>query len=674
MKMSLILAVLLVAFALTAVGAADLPVQQVVLFSSGVGHFQRGGQIEGDAIVEMSFDADQINDILKSMTIQDLGEGAVGAVTYAPQDPLSHTLKSFAVDVVSNDTLAELLGSLVGETIRASIGKETIEGTIVGVESRQVAEGETTVEVSVLNLLTKDGLRQLQIPTIKSMSLTEQALSSDMEKALSAIADARDRDKRGVNIAFHGEGKREALISYLLETPVWKTSYRLLADKEKGFLQGWAIVENTTDSDWENVDLSLISGQPISFVSNLYQPIYVDRPVVQPEVATGIGPQVYGGAVEEEMAKEGAPPPAPAAEAAEEPRRMRAFMKAAPAGRGGAADEMTLEDVGVQAQAEAGKVGELFQYAIDRPVTIPRQRSAMIPIVNQDIESKKVSIYNAGVNETNPLNGLRLKNSTELHLMGGPITVFEDGVYAGDAMITDLPPADKRLIAYAVDLAVRVDPKSESAPAGQQVALKIVNGVLHMSRKLHQETVYTIKNTADEGRTVVVEHPIRKGWELIEPDEADERTSELYRFDVEVEAGAEKTFKVVQERQLSETAALTRAEPDQIEMWISDVKLSDAMVDALQKIKQLQANIADLQTEVRNTSDQLEWIEKEQARIRQNMAELDHDSDLYQQYVDKFAEQEKQFETLRAQLDDLNQKEQAAQRELRDYVNGLDIQ
>lgn len=679
MKMGVLVALLLVLFVVSATAAADLPVNRVVLFSSGVGYFQRGGEIEGDTTVELSFNIDQINDMLKSMTVQDLGGGSVGAVTYAPRDPLSHTLQSFAVDVLNNDTLAELLTSLTGEKVTVSIGGETHSGTIVGVESRPTAEGEVVVDVQVLNLLTDGGVTQLPIPSMKSISLAEETLSADMHKALSAIADARDKDKKGVSIAFHGDKKREVRVGYLLGTPVWKTSYRLLVDDEKSYLQGWAIVENTTDSDWDDVSLSLISGQPISFISDLYQPLYVDRPVIRPQVARQMGPQVYGGAVEEaeeDMAvsreaeagrgpqgPKGAPPP------------PRAMMKAAPEGAEPApAMDMAFRGGGVQAQAQGEKVGELFQYAIDQPVTIPRQRSAMIPIVNQDIEGTKVSIYNADVNRDHPLNGLRLKNSTKLHLMCGPITVFEDNVYAGDAMIEDLPPGDKRLVSYAVDLAVRVDPESNSRSASRRVAMKIVNGVMHTSQKYHQESIYTIKNTASEARTVVIEHDIRSGWNLVEPKEADEKTADLYRFDVEVKAGETAKFTVLEERPISDTVALVQASVDQIDMLISDVEISDKMKDALQKIKGLQGRIADLQDQIDDRKERLEEINSEQERIRQNMAELSHDSDLYQTYVKKLTDQEKEFETLQGEINGLEKQLRDVRSELRDYVDGLSIE
>src|SRR5437868_5995979 len=117
--------------------------------------------------------------------------------------------------------------------------------------------------------------------------------------------------------------------------------------------------------------------------------------------------------------------------------------------------------LGIEAAAEGGVTRELFQYSIKAPVTIDRQKSAMLPIINEKVQGKKLSIYNQSVQPKFPLIGYRLKNSSSLHLMQGPITVFDGGAYAGDARIEDLAPGQERLISYALDLKVEVDPQSK---------------------------------------------------------------------------------------------------------------------------------------------------------------------------------------------------------------------
>ncbi|HCU35524.1 MAG TPA: hypothetical protein DGT21_08715 [Armatimonadetes bacterium] len=664
--------------------AADLPISRVVLFSSGVGYFERAGTVQGNTTVELSFRVDQINDMLKSMTLQDMGGGTIGAITYAPQDPLSHTLRSFSVDVIGNQSLADLLRSLIGAKVSVVTADATVKGTVMGVEQQEKSVGDNVVTFDVVNLLSEKGIVQVPIWHMKSVTLAEEKLSGDLTKALAAIAGSRDLDKRTVKIELNGAGAREVAIGYLLETPVWKTSYRLMTQKDGLFIQGWAIVENTTDADWERVRLGLVSGQPISFIENLYEPLYVQRPVIQPQIAAIARPRIYEGAVEREEAyaadmAPSAPPMAMAAPAPAEKRRSAMAGAAGPAGvYGQIGDDVSgaidLSVRGVESAAEGGKVGELFQYAISAPVTIARQQSAMIPIINQAVEGRKISIYNASQNARHPYNGIKVKNSTALHLMGGPITVFDGGVYAGDALIDDVPPGDERMIAYAVDLGVRVDSTSADKSDALAVSLKIVKGLLTTTSKQVSEKTYTIKNVAADDRLVVVEHPLRAGWKLIEPAKADERTDALYRFHVPVAAGKSATLKTLEERPVSQTVWLKDTDTDDLGMFMRVREISEQMKAALTKLRDMRGAINAIDKQIEEREERLEEIGEEQERIRQNMEQLDHDSELYKTYVSKFAEQEKEFETLRGEIKKLKADRAVKEKELTDYVESLNVE
>ena len=138
-------ALVLITIAATAV-AADLPLEQVVLFSSGVGYFHRDGTIRGDATVELSFRTAQINDLLKSLVLQDFDGGTIAPVTYAPEEPIERALSAFAVDISDNPGLYELLNQLRGTRaeIRSSDGVKT--GTIVGMETQQKSVEDSILE------------------------------------------------------------------------------------------------------------------------------------------------------------------------------------------------------------------------------------------------------------------------------------------------------------------------------------------------------------------------------------------------------------------------------------------------------------------------------------------------------------------------------------------------
>lgn len=657
--------------------AADLPLTDVVLFTSGVGFFQHQGLVHGDQTVTMAFRVDQINDILKSMVLQDMSGGTIGPVTYAPRDPLERTLRSFAVDIADEPALGELLSRLRGATIKVTTSSGTaVTGTILGTEWQEKSVDDNVVRFEVVNIVTAAGMKQIPVWHIESVELVSEELSGDLTKALAAIAANRDISRRQVELHFNGDGARTVSVGYLLETPVWKTSYRLVADEGESFLQGWAIVENTTDEDWEGVRLALVSGRPISFTQDLYEPIYVPRPDVPVSVPIAAAPKRYEGALEETAEAEAAPgedrrammremaPPAP----------MMAAPMATAGGFGGAmvaAD--ALAGMGVAAAAAGGEVGEMFHYAINQPITIDRQGSAMIPIVNQPIETEKLSIYNPRDNSKYPLHGLRVKNTTGLALMGGAITVFEGGAYAGDALIDDLGAGDERLVSYAADLGLEVSPEQKGGDRLQE-GMKIVRGVLYVTLKETAAVEYTIRSRADEARTVLIEHPRREDWELVEPAEAQETTRSLYRIEVEVPAGETVKQMVREQHQLTERVVLTSEAMDRIAIYVRAQNVPEAIKQALGRVVEMKQAIAAIDQQIADREARLEQIGEEQERIRQNMEQLDHDSDLYRRYVAKFSEQEDEFDKIRGEIEALKQERNTKQQELETYLANLNVE
>ncbi|MDZ4820627.1 MAG: DUF4139 domain-containing protein, partial [Planctomycetota bacterium] len=275
--------------------ASDLPLKKIVLFNSGVGFYEHSGDITGNAHVDLKFKVDDVNDLLKSMVLQDLGGGRISTINYDSKDPITRTLKTFAIDLTTNPTLADLLKQIRGEQIQIE-APTAITGTIVGIEKRKVRVGkDEVIEQDFITLLTDEGLRSINLESVMRIKLSDERLNKELTQALKTLAMGHATDKKTVSLNFLGEGKRPVRVGYIQESPIWKTSYRLvLDDKEKPFLQGWAIVENTTEEDWNDVNLTLVSGRPISFVMDLYQPLYLRRPVVQPELHASLTSQTYG--------------------------------------------------------------------------------------------------------------------------------------------------------------------------------------------------------------------------------------------------------------------------------------------------------------------------------------------------------------------------------------------
>lgn len=687
--------------AMAANDPAEVPVTRVVLFSSGVGYFEHAATVEGNAKTELRFKSAQINDILKSLVLEDLDGGSIGTVVYPSQDPLSKTLRSFQVDISANPPLAQLLYQVRGAQVTVTIHSETITGTILGVEQRMVAVGEKgqPVPVSLLNLIAQGTIRAIRLDEVTKLELVDAELQEELGKALAALAQARDQDKKPVAINFSGQGQRRVRIGYVVETPIWKTSYRLVLaenDGDKAYLQGWAIVENQTDSDWSNVALSLVSGRPISFIQDMYTPLYVPRPVVQPELYASLTPQTYGKGIEtvDESTVErfesrgglmggmGGGNPfageqrAPAAKA----QRGAALLDSlARAGRPMAATEDIDADgygafdmAGIQVAASvasaatAEEIGELFQYTVGS-VTLPRQQSAMIPIVTDEVEAERVSIYNAAVLANNPLNGARLKNTTGKHLLNGPVSIFDGGGYGGDARIDNIPPDQERLLSYAIDLKVHVSAANRK-DASSLLTGKIVKGVLQLTHKWTSSQEYLIENNADEDRIVLVEHPRRGDWKLVETPEPVESTDHLYRFEDTVAAGKKSKLQVQEENVRSESVTILDADISALAHYSRQGEIPDKVREVLTKAIQLKNALVDTEREINQRREKIAEITNEQNRIRSNMNTVNKNSDYYNRLLSKLNDQETEIEQLQSQIGELEEKMQQQRAELEEFL------
>jgi len=674
-------------------GDAEVTIKRVVLFNSGVGYIEHAGKVTGDASVDLKFDVGNVNDLLKSMVLRDLDGGQISTVTYGSRDPITRTLQTFAIDLTSNPTLGQLLAQIRGEKIEIEAPTK-IEGTIVGVETKKEQVGENQViEVEYLNVLTDEGLRRIPLDSVGRIKLANEDLDKEFRQALSVLASGHATDKKTVTLKFLGDGERNVRVGYIQEAPVWKTSYRLvLDDEDKPFLQGWAIVENTTDTDWQDVRLSLVSGRPISFVMDLYSPLYAQRPTIVPELFASLRPQVYEqdlrdkkkrflaqGRLSRSVADSSPPAKSEERSAPEDAMALDGsgggladgnISARAPA-RLGFFDSEALQNT-AQTAAQGGDVGELFQYDIKNPVTLARQRSAMLPIVNDPVEGKKVSIYNANVHAKHPLNGVELKNSTDLHLMQGPVTVFDGGVYAGDARIPDLPPGSDRLLSYALDLEVEVAPTSDFRPQNL-LSVRIEKGVLIATYKQSRVRNYTIKNSGDSEKRVLVEHAFDPQWKLVQPEKPTEKTRDMYRFAVAAKPGKPAELKIEEQQEVRQDVVITNLSDDAIRIYLSSKVVSDSVKEALKEIVRRKTELANLQRQHQQKNQEIATIDQEQTRIRENMRAIDRNTDLYNRYVKKFTVQEDRIETLREESHELEQRITEAQRSLDEYLSKLNL-
>ncbi len=703
--------------------APRLPVQRVLLFSSGVGYFQREGEVEGTTRVDLSFPVQDINDLLKSLVVLDMNGGQVSAVSYDSQDPADKTLQSFAVNLTENPSFAQVLDQTRGEKVEVVLqpggGNQAgpLNGVVMGVERRrQGGSKEAPVEIALLNLWCGDGMRSVRLADVQRVQFLNPVIQDEVKRALHVLASSHDSQKKVVSLNFSGEGKRRVRVGYVVENPIWKTSYRLvLGNAGKALLQGWAVVENATDEDWTNVRLALISGRPISFQMDLYQPLYVPRPVIVPEQFASLRPQTYGGDL---AGRPGAPPPAEADEspgvgaglgaAVQESVANDGPKKSASArlkewgalgvfqqphlgmppnmrglgigglGIGGLAGGGQIANQGwgmlpaLGVTAQETELGHSFQYAIDKPVSLPRRKSALFPIIQKEITTTPVSIYNAEVQEKFPLLGLKFRNSTGLHLMQGPITIFEGDRYAGDSRILDLQPGEERLLSFAIDLDMEVAPVVKT-PSFHPVTVTIKRGVLSTVMKRREIMVYNAKNRSSHDRTLLIEHPYRANFQLVSKTKPTEQTRDLYRFELKIPAGKMATQEVVEETDEVKPAPLIKVDEAGLRTLRNSPGGSPEVKAALEKAIQQKSKLSAAQRDITHQVQQLVAIKDDQARLRANLKEMPATAAAYKRYLDKFDKQETEIENLQAQIQKLQEAEHAARVEYETFLNGLDV-
>jgi uncharacterized coiled-coil protein SlyX len=560
--------------------------------------------------------------------------------------------------------MAQLRGAEV--TIQAP---REMTGVIFGVETRQervIADGTTTVfTTAILNLVTEDGLRAVVMDDIQQIALTDDDLQAELDKALALILASRDTDHKPVDINFVGEGTRDVRIGYVAEAPVWKTSYRLDLSGEEPRVQAWAIVENTSDTDWTDVHLSLVSGQPVSFIVDLYTPLYIPRPVITPKRASAVvrggrSPEFIGPRMEMDLSQAGGSGDA----WAEDGYDIRDYAPAAAPAEAGLSNMATV--------ASGAAVGELFRFDLPEPVTLDRKTSAMLPLLDTEIEAEKVSIFNAAMGLANPYNGVLLTNSSGMKLPAGPMTVLDGGMYAGDAMLMPLVGDDDQLISYAIDLMVEVDSVDEYT--SDLTAVEIVRGVLVMTHKVVFEQTYSVENKADGARMMIIEHPYSPSMTLISPDEAYEQTPNWYRFRLEVAAGESDDLLVATERIQSQRVAVLNCNAATLANYRKNGAFSEDVLDALAAVVAKRQEIGQLSEQLAALRQEVTQLERAQNRLRQNLTTVGNDSDLGREYLRKMAEQETRFDEIDTEVDTLTDAIQQATDALAEYVSNLTVE
>jgi hypothetical protein len=664
-------------------GSADLPLRRIALLSSGVGYFEHSGNVgpsSGQVEITLPFDAGAVNDALKSLVVNDPAS-ASPSVRYAAQNTLERTLRSLKIDPSGTPGIGEMLNGQKGAEIEVS-APNPIRGRIIGVEYRAAPFGgqqygyppQRSADEAWLSLFTPQGIRAIAIKDIAAFRFTDEKINADLNRALDLIMASRDTDARNLLVTLSGAGRRLVSLTYVIPAPVWKVSYRLDLSGKEPFLQGWAIVDNDSDTDWKGVELSLVTGRPVSFIQNLYPPYRLSRPVVPLAIAGVAESRTYeSGYGEMDRARSSALAEAPMMEkmmADPNAGREWAGITSMPAPSPAAAVAGGIVDT-----ASGRAAGDQFEFTLKNPVTLERRQSAMLPLVEGAVKAEKALVFSGSRAQNgvtvNPWISAELTNTSGMKLPAGPITVYDGGTYAGDALIEFFPENEKRLVSYGEDLSVtgNVSPASSRYVTGVTVS----GGVMTISRRLSYDKVYAIRNASGDSKKIIIEHAITSGAELVEPKAADDRTGTLYRFNQNLPPKGTLSFTVREETPLFERVTLAQLRPETFLGYSTNQEIPADVRAALARAIELKRAADNAEQAQRDLEAQRSRLVSEQDRIRRNLEAAGNQSPQGQEYLKRLSDLDNDIDGINRRIDAAIAEAQRAKREYDTYVGTLSI-
>jgi hypothetical protein len=684
---------------------AQLPVRRVVLYKNGVGYFEHEGRVTGNQAVTIDFTSSQLDDALQSLTALDLGGGRITGVGYNSTTPLDQQLKNIPLGLNDQPSTEDLYGSLRGARVEVSgAGAATISGRIVSYETRsQKTTAGDTVERAFLTVVSDAGaVRTFELAGATSVRILDGGLRHDLDEYLALLASTQSQQVRHLTLQAQGAGTRDIRVSYISEVPVWKSTYRIVFPNDKStsptsgpetaILQGWAVVDNTVGSDWNNVQLSLVAGAPQSFIEPLSQPIYTQRPVVAVPEAANIAPVTHEGALEA---------PQPVASASQTVTvtgensqmqtqqairgRAQAFIKAAPGVMGGIGSGSgggygggmfhaagTLQDESLAANST--KFDDYFEYTVAQPVTIHKNESALVPVLQTNVQVDRVTLYNAS--NPVPLRALWLTNSGNLTLDRGSFSIFENGEFAGEGLTDPIHAGEKRLLSYAVDQAVHVTTEGHLNSSHLR-HLTVHDGYLTERSEEIREVTYVVHNAASDARTVLVEHPVQYGWRLTSEVKPVETSASYYRFSVATQPGETVRLHVGEAHTQGLSWQLTAIQDDQLQIIVTGNNADrPALEKALAPVLAARSKVHDLDTQINAKQADIDRLAADQKRLHDNLEGLKDSPEeraLARRYAGEMNTDEDQLQSLRKDQADLEQQRKTAQQSLDEAIRNLNL-
>jgi uncharacterized coiled-coil protein SlyX len=534
-----------------------------------------------------------------------------------------------------------------------------------------------------------------------TVRVLEKEVSAEVGKYLGLVASTRDEHVRRMTISTAGKGERNLLVSYISEVPVWKSTYRIIIPNgDKPLLQGWAIVDNTVGEDWKNVELSPVAGAPQSFVEELSQPYYTRRPVVGLPQNAMLTPQTHEATIED-VNGQLAPPPSQTAGVIGGPiagnsARISGSAGGIGSGSGGGVgggvfhvgggrkkalsvdgvphpDSTEVADTleGAIQVGQSRELGDLFEYKLTDRVSIHKNQSELVSILQSRIDAEKVSVWNPS--ESSVLRALWVNNTSKMTLDGGTFNVLEGNAFAGEGLMDAIKPGERRLLSYAADLGMVVDAKQKSE--NQRVTrVVIAHGTMMQSTQERSENTYIIHNHAARSRHRT---PARPGWKLTDDAAPAESSASFHRFRIEVEPKTTASLVVREYRPIVNEYVLTNIADNDIKYFLQRKMINPEVEKALRQVVKQKDEIAALDAAVSGRRTEVNSICEDQKRLRENMKALKGSAEekgLVERYVRELNEQEDHVQALTKEIAETQQKRDSAQSALNEIIEKLEME
>jgi hypothetical protein len=577
-------------------------VLRMVLFKHGVAYVERGGPAEGS--FELSFAKSEMNDVLKSLAVWvQEGDATPAAIAFEKPESPEAALDEKGLNLPADKSLTGLLSAMRGRTasvrVAAESGKRseerTVRGEIVGIDTRPFKSGWRS---AVILATGGGGIETVELDDVRSVKLEDDVAAADLAFLLERRRAATSHERRAVHVGVDGKAT-DLRVAYIVPAPMWRVSYRFMRHPtehgEQTVISAWAIVHNPLDEDAKDVELTLTTGQPISFQIDLYNPKHVERVMVE-ETSRAIAapPPPIGRAAAPMMMSAGFGGPPGAAPAPQPARRAMAKGEAMAMSASAAAD----------GAADLADRGELFEYRIAKPITLKRGGSALVPLLTRSVPGRRERIWREGSASTPDLV-MAFPNESGAVLEEGPAVIYDEGIYAGEAMVPYSARGAEVRFAYAKDLSVRCSAKSRYDTV--TLGLRFGNG--HAVEDQRQERRITLRAESDHDEEVKVLFELPKRAEL-DPrgPKATEETMHTRRFEVAVPGRGTAELEVIEVTPMARHIELQGLSAPELDHWRRLNLLTPEVELGLSAIRTAAGDLATRQ-------DRIHQLEREKAAV-----------------------------------------------------------